>query len=169
MSASSLKLPVPAQGSVVVCKKDTKEIATVVARTLLGRLIYNHCDTYFQVVLDTITSYHRVVLICNLHSPQDYNKCQVASSQKLPVLAQGSIVVRKKDTQEIAAYHSIAHIKIVSSFNPNCFIWSQASMERKLDETFRLRSVVVGDWGEGGGTGQVLGREHTQVKSWVGV
>ena len=114
------------------------------ARTLLVWSIYNHCDTYFQVVLHTVTYYHRVVPIHNLHSAAGlYNKCSVASSLKWPVPAQGSIVVRKKDAEEIAAYHSIAHIKIISSFNPNCFIWSVASTERKLDETFRLRSVAV--------------------------
>ena len=62
-------------------------------------------------------------------------------------------------------------------------------MERKLDETFRLRSVVVGVWGGGGGSGggtgvgggwrqtdwELQGLQvgcrvgDTQVKSWMGV
>ena len=49
--------------------------------------------------------------------------------------------MRKKGTQDIVANHSIAAIKMVQSFNPNYFIWSVASVEKKSDDTFRLRSV----------------------------
>ena len=72
-------------------------------------------------------------------------------------------MVRKKGTQEVVAYHSIAHIKVIQSFNPSFFIWSVAGAERKLDETFRLRSMLprldLGEGGRGGHRSVVPGVE----------
>ncbi|XP_070173906.1 E3 SUMO-protein ligase RanBP2-like isoform X2 [Littorina saxatilis] len=51
---------------------------------------------------------------------------------------QGSIILHKKDNQAVVSKHNVAVIKVVQSFNPHYFLWSVASTQRKLEETFRL-------------------------------